>query len=37
VDNYFEGFAPETANKLMKLLGMQAKKFDEYSEQASLF
>ncbi|HEX2638978.1 MAG TPA: DUF72 domain-containing protein, partial [Pyrinomonadaceae bacterium] len=37
MDNYFEGFAPETANKLLRLLGMPAKKFDEFSEQASLF
>lgn len=36
-DNYFEGFAPETANKVLRLLGMPEKKFDEYSEQASLF
>ena len=37
MDNYFEGFAPETANKLLRLLGLPAKKFDEFSEQASLF
>jgi uncharacterized protein YecE (DUF72 family) len=37
VDNYFEGFAPETANKILRLLDLPAKNFDEYSEQASLF
>lgn len=36
-DNYFEGFAPETANKLLRLLGMSGKKFDEHVGQASLF
>jgi uncharacterized protein YecE (DUF72 family) len=37
VDNYFEGFAPETANKLQALLGQPVTRAEEFQEQGSLF
>jgi uncharacterized protein YecE (DUF72 family) len=37
VDNYFEGFAPETANKLQNLLGLQVTLSRDFQEQGSLF
>jgi uncharacterized protein YecE (DUF72 family) len=37
VDNYFEGFAPETANKLQHLLGLPIAKPQDFREQGSLF
>ena len=37
VDNYFEGFAPETANKLQLLLGQPVKQARDFQEQGSLF
>jgi len=37
VDNYFEGFAPETANKLQHLLGLPIAKPQDFQEQGSLF
>jgi uncharacterized protein YecE (DUF72 family) len=37
VDNYFEGFAPETANKLRHLLGLPVSNASEFQEQRSLF
>jgi uncharacterized protein YecE (DUF72 family) len=37
VDNYFEGFAPETANKLKLLLGQPETKAKDFQEQGSLF
>jgi len=37
VDNYFEGFAPETANKIRHLLGLPVSKASEFQEQPSLF
>jgi len=37
VDNYFEGFAPETAAKLQSMLGLSIKRAEDYQEQPSLF
>ena len=37
VDNYFEGFAPETAAKLQRLLGLPVKDAKDFQEQGSLF
>jgi uncharacterized protein YecE (DUF72 family) len=37
VDNYFEGFAPETANKLQILLDRPVAQAKEFQEQRSLF
>jgi uncharacterized protein YecE (DUF72 family) len=37
VDNYFEGFAPETANKLRHMLGMPVSNASEFQKQPSLF
>jgi uncharacterized protein YecE (DUF72 family) len=37
VDNYFEGFAPGTANKLKHLLGLSAVSPESLEEQPSLF
>jgi uncharacterized protein YecE (DUF72 family) len=37
VDNYFEGFAPETANKLQRLLGLPVSSPADFQEQPSLF
>lgn len=37
VDNYFEGFAPETANKLQSLLGLPVTSARDFQEQGSLF
>ncbi|MFN6963557.1 MAG: DUF72 domain-containing protein [Pyrinomonadaceae bacterium] len=36
-DNYFEGFAPATANKLLRLLGLGERDFDTVTRQKSLF
>jgi uncharacterized protein YecE (DUF72 family) len=37
VDNYFEGFAPETAKKLQRLLGLPISDAKEHEQQRSLF
>ena len=37
IDNYFEGFAPETANKLRRLLGLPVTVPKDFQEQGSLF
>ncbi len=37
VDNYFEGFAPETANKIKSLLGLPHSEPEVLEEQPSLF
>ena len=37
VDNYFEGFAPETANKLQRLLNVPISHAELQQEQPSLF
>jgi uncharacterized protein YecE (DUF72 family) len=37
VDNYFEGFAPETANKLQRLLDLPVTTAAEHEDQPSLF
>ena len=37
VDNYFEGFAPETAAKLQSLLGLSVKRAEDFQQQPSLF
>jgi len=37
VDNYFEGFAPETANKLQRLLDLPVAAAADHEEQRSLF
>jgi uncharacterized protein YecE (DUF72 family) len=37
VDNYFEGFAPETAAKLQSLLGLTVKHAVDFQQQGSLF
>jgi uncharacterized protein YecE (DUF72 family) len=37
VDNYFEGFAPETAAKLQRLFGLPVSRPEQLEEQPSLF
>ena len=37
IDNYFEGFAPGTAARLQQLLGVPAKRAEDFQEQPSLF
>jgi uncharacterized protein YecE (DUF72 family) len=37
VDNHFEGFAPETAKKLQRLLGLPQSNAREHEQQRSLF
>lgn len=37
VDNYFEGFAPETASKLQRLLGLPVTHAEDLQEQGTLF
>ena len=37
IDNYFEGFAPETAAKLQNILGIPVRRAADFQEQQSLF
>jgi len=37
IDNYFEGFAPETAAKLQNILGLSVRRALDFQEQRSLF